>query len=253
MKAPNYNLLPSLTPIIEAANNAFRLYPIPSISDLLKEYRKFYREFISFEQDWIKRDGEMRNGLSIAHKAIVSTYKSIQSMEFKSFNQTYSPRRIEREEKNILYFQFKQAVMDMSNNTLDTYRLETLKKYLEKYSCLNFKLFDCENISIHYIEQCLTINSHLSALLLEKQNLLRKYPKILSIPENLSRMEVYDFWRNNDIDISYVCVIVHYLITKLQSAFNNGQINDELNHILEEIAELRFSSESQSFNRVIYQ
>ena len=54
MNTPKYNLLPTLTPIIEAANNAFRLYPIPSISELLKEYKKFYREFISFEQNWIK-------------------------------------------------------------------------------------------------------------------------------------------------------------------------------------------------------
>lgn len=41
MNTPKYNLLPTLTPIIEAANNAFRLYPIPSISELLKEYKKF--------------------------------------------------------------------------------------------------------------------------------------------------------------------------------------------------------------------
>lgn len=41
----------------------------------------------------------MKHGLSIAHKAIVSTYKSIQTMELKSFNQIYSPQCIEREEK----------------------------------------------------------------------------------------------------------------------------------------------------------
>ena len=251
MNTPKYNLLPTLTPIIEAANNAFRLYPIPSISELLKEYKKFYREFISFEQNWIKRDEEMKHGLSIAHKAIVSTYKSIQTMEFKSFNQIYSPQCIEREEKNQLYFQFKQAVRDMSNNTLDSYRLDSLKKYLERYSSLNFKLFDCKNISVYYINCCFIINTYLSKLLSEKENLLKKYPQLKNIQEDLSRTEVYEYWSNRNTDLAYVRDFVLNAIEELHSVFINGQINKEFNNALEEIAELRFSRESHYFNLII--
>ena len=101
---------------------------------------------------------------------------------------------------------------------------------------------------IHFLKWS---HTYLSKLLSEKENLLKKYPQLKNIQEDLSRTEVYEYWSNRNTDLAYVRDFVLNAIEELHSVFINGQINKEFNNALEEIAELRFSRESHYFNLII--